>query len=186
LSSPDGLWAAQAPLLYCASVLFVFLCLAALYGSWSIPFAVLLAIPLGVLGAVAGAWLGGMQRDIFFQVGVLTTVGLSAKNAILIVEFAEHARRAGSTALAAVAHAAAQRLRPIVMTSLAFGAGIVPLLLASGPGAAAQRAIGASVLGGVLSATALGVFLIPLCYLLVARLAPTTGRTASPVSVIPA
>ncbi|WUR15606.1 multidrug efflux RND transporter permease subunit [[Empedobacter] haloabium] len=186
LSYQDRLSAGQAPLLYCASVLFVFLCLAALYGSWSIPFSVLLAIPLGVLGAVAGAWLGGMQRDIFFQVGVLTTVGLSAKNAILIVEFAEHARRAGSTALAAVAQAAAQRLRPIVMTSLAFGAGIVPLLLASGPGAAAQRAIGASVLGGVLSATLLGIFLIPLCYLLVARFAPSAGRAASTVSVIPA
>ncbi|GGY89529.1 multidrug efflux RND transporter permease subunit [Pseudoduganella plicata] len=184
LSYQDRLSAGQAPLLYCASILFVFLCLAALYGSWSIPFSVLLAIPLGVLGAVAGAWLGGMGRDIFFQVGVLTTVGLSAKNAILIVEFAEHARRAGSTALAAVTHAAAQRLRPIVMTSLAFGAGIVPLLLASGPGAAAQRAIGASVLGGVLSATVLGVFLIPLCYLLVARLAPRAPARAGATSGI--
>ncbi|GGC17393.1 multidrug efflux RND transporter permease subunit [Pseudoduganella buxea] len=185
LSYQDRLSAGQAPLLYCASILFVFLCLAGLYGSWSIPFSVLLAIPLGVLGAVAGAWLGGMQRDIFFQVGVLTTVGLSAKNAILIVEFAEGARRAGSTALQAVAMAAAQRLRPIVMTSLAFGAGIVPLLMATGPGAAAQRAIGASVLGGVLSATLLGVFLIPLCYLLVARLAP---RVAVPPvsSTVPA
>jgi hydrophobe/amphiphile efflux-1 (HAE1) family protein len=185
LSYQDRLSAGQAPLLYCASILFVFLCLAALYGSWSIPFSVLLAVPLGVLGAVAGAWLGGMGRDIFFQVGVLTTVGLSAKNAILIVEFAEHARRAGGTALAAVTHAAAQRLRPIVMTSLAFGAGIVPLLLAGGPGAAAQRAIGASVLGGVLSATVLGVFLIPLCYLLVARLAPRAAVRAAASTPLP-
>ena len=185
LSYQDRLSAGQAPPLYCASILFVFLCLAALYGSWSIPFSVLLAIPLGVLGAVAGAWLGGMGRDIFFQVGVLTTVGLSAKNAILIVEFAESARRAGSTALTAVTHAAAQRLRPIVMTSLAFGAGIVPLLLASGPGATAQRAIGASVLGGVLSATVLGVFLIPLCYLLVARLAPRAPVRAAASTPFP-
>ena len=165
LSYQDQLSRGQAPLLYAVSVLFVFLCLAALYGSWSIPFCVLLAIPPGVLGAVAGAGLLGLERDIFFQVGVLATVGLSAKNAILIVEFAEAAVRAGQAPWAAVTAAASQRLRPILMTSLAFGAGIVPLVLASGPGAPAQQAIGASVLGGVLLSTALGVFLVPLFYL---------------------
>ncbi|WP_028104737.1 multidrug efflux RND transporter permease subunit [Pseudoduganella violaceinigra] len=165
LSYQDQLARGQAPLLYAASVLFVFLCLAALYGSWSIPFCVLLAIPPGVLGAVLGAGLLGLERDIFFQVGVLATVGLSAKNAILIVEFAEAAVRAGQAPWAAVTAAASQRLRPILMTSLAFGAGIVPLVVASGPGAAAQQAIGASVLGGVLLSTALGVFLVPLFYL---------------------
>ncbi|XLZ69914.1 multidrug efflux RND transporter permease subunit [Massilia sp. SR12] len=183
LSYQDQLSRAQAPLLYAVSVLFVFLCLAALYGSWSIPFCVLLAIPPGVLGAVAGAGLLGLERDIFFQVGVLATVGLSAKNAILIVEFAQAAVRAGQAPWAAVSAAASQRLRPILMTSLAFGAGIVPLVLASGPGAAAQQAIGASVLGGVLLSTALGVFLVPLFYFSILTLG---SRRVLPHDPVPA
>ncbi|WP_431478724.1 multidrug efflux RND transporter permease subunit [Massilia eburnea] len=181
LSYQDQLSRGQAPLLYAVSVLFVFLCLAGLYGSWSIPFCVLLAIPPGVLGAVAGAGLLGLERDIFFQVGVLATVGLSAKNAILIVEFAEAAVRAGQAPWSAVTAAASQRLRPILMTSLAFGAGIVPLVLASGPGAAAQQAIGASVLGGVMLSTALGVFLVPLFYLSILKLGQRRAIANDPV-----
>jgi hydrophobe/amphiphile efflux-1 (HAE1) family protein len=171
LSYQDKRSSGQAPLLYAVSVLFVFLCLAALYESWSIPLSVLLAMPLGVLGAVAAVTLLGMNRDIFFQVGVLTTMGLSAKNAILIVEFAERAVRQGQGTLAAVIAGASARLRPILMTSLAFGAGIVPLALATGPGAAGQRAIGASVLGGVVSSTLLSLVFVPLCYLVVMKLA---------------
>ncbi len=170
LSYQDKISGDQAPVLYVVSVLFVFLCLAALYESWSIPVAVMLVIPLGLLGAVAGVMLLGMKNDIFFQVGVLTTIGLAAKNAILIVEFAESEIARGEMPMAAVVHAASQRLRPILMTSLAFGAGIIPLVFATGPGAAAQNAIGASVLGGVISGTALAIFFVPLCYLLIARL----------------
>ncbi|MEN0035909.1 MAG: multidrug efflux RND transporter permease subunit [Cellvibrio sp.] len=169
LSYQEKISSGQAPLLYAVSILFVFLCLAALYESWSIPFSVLMVIPLGLLGAVLGANLLGMTRDIFFQVGVLTTIGLSAKNAILIVEFAEHAMRQGQGVMQAIIAGASQRLRPIVMTSLAFGAGVVPLVLATGPGAAGQNAIGASVLGGVVSATVCVIFLVPLCYLLIVR-----------------
>ena len=184
LSYQDKVSSGQAPLLYAVSILFVFLCLAALYESWSIPVAVLMAIPLGVLGAVGGVSLLGMNRDIFFQVGVLTTMGMSAKNAILIVEFAETAMRQGQGALQAVLAGASQRLRPIVMTSLAFGAGIVPLVLSSGPGAAGQRAIGASVLGGVVSATLLAIFFVPLFYLLMMRLRGryTARRLAAPAA----
>lgn len=167
LSYQDKISSGQAPLLYGVSILFVFLCLAALYESWIIPFSVLLVLPLGVLGAVLGVTLLGINRDIFFQVGMLTTMGLSAKNAILIVEFAETSVRNGQSIVTAVIAAASQRLRPIVMTSLAFGAGILPLLFASGPGAAGQHAIGASVLGGVISATLLAIFFVPLCYLLI-------------------
>ncbi|WP_221797904.1 multidrug efflux RND transporter permease subunit [Oceanobacter mangrovi] len=170
LSYQDRVSSGQAPLLYLVSVLFVFLCLAVLYGSWSIPFSVLLVIPLGLLGAVAGVMLLGTRNDIFFQVGVLTTMGLSAKNAILIVEFAELAVRQGSKPLTAALEAARQRLRPILMTSLAFGAGVVPLVLATGPGAAAQQAIGSAVLGGVASATLLVLLYVPLCYVLIRRI----------------
>ncbi|MBY0239932.1 MAG: multidrug efflux RND transporter permease subunit [Burkholderiaceae bacterium] len=167
LSFQERLSGGQAPLLYAASVLFVFLCLAVLYGNWAAPLAVLLAVPLGVVGAVAAVTASGLARDIYFQVGVLATAGLAAKNAILIVECAESALRAGMAPLAAAVTAAMARVRPIVMTSLAFGAGIVPLVLATGPGAGAQQAIGASVLGGMVSSTALGVFIAPLCWYVV-------------------
>lgn len=179
LSYQEKLSSGQAPLLYAVSILFVFLCLAALYESWSIPFSVLMVIPLGLLGAVLSANLLGLARDIFFQVGVLTTIGLSAKNAILIVEFAESAVRQGQGVLAAVMAAATQRLRPIVMTSLAFGAGVIPLVWATGPGAAGQNAIGASVLGGVISATVFVIFLVPLCYLLVVRATTRLGKVVN-------
>jgi multidrug efflux pump len=164
LSYQERLSGAQAPALYALSILVVFLCLAALYESWSIPLSVLLVIPLGVVGAVAAASLRGLYNDIYFQVGLLTTIGLSAKNAILIVEFAEAAERAGATAVEAAFLAARLRLRPILMTSLAFIAGVFPLTIASGAGASSQNDIGTGVIGGMLTATALAIFLVPLFY----------------------
>jgi len=160
----------QAPLLYAVSVLFIFLCLAALYESWSVPFSVMLVVPLGILGALAASHLGGQNNDVFFQVGLLTTVGLSAKNAILIVEFAETLRAQGMGLLDATLKACRQRLRPILMTSLAFGMGVLPLALASGAGSGSQRAIGVGVLGGMISATVLGIYFVPLFYLWVKTL----------------
>jgi hydrophobe/amphiphile efflux-1 (HAE1) family protein len=172
----------QAPLLYAVSVLFIFLCLAALYESWSIPFSVMLVVPLGILGALAASHLGGQRNDVFFQVGLLTTVGLSAKNAILIVEFAETLRNQGMGLLEATLKACRQRLRPILMTSLAFGMGVLPLALASGAGSGSQRAIGFGVLGGMISATVLGIYFVPLFYLwvknLFARRAPQAPSAA--------
>jgi hydrophobe/amphiphile efflux-1 (HAE1) family protein len=155
----------QAPLLYAVSVLFIFLCLAALYESWSVPFSVMLVVPLGIIGALAASHLGGQMNDVFFQVGLLTTVGLSAKNAILIVEFAETLLGQGMGLLDAVLKSSRQRLRPILMTSLAFMMGVLPLAFASGAGSGSQRAIGVGVLGGMASATVLGIFFVPLFYL---------------------
>jgi multidrug efflux pump len=175
LSYQERLSGGQAPLLFALSILVVFLCLAALYESWSVPFSVMLVIPLGVLGAVIAASLRGLSNDIYFQVGLLATIGLSAKNAILIIEFAEAALRRGVPLLDAVAEGARLRLRPILMTSLAFLAGVIPLALATGAGSASQIAIGTGVFGGVLAATALGIFFVPLFYLLVKRLAGRWG-----------
>jgi hydrophobe/amphiphile efflux-1 (HAE1) family protein len=155
----------QAPMLYAVSVLFIFLCLAALYESWSVPFSVMLVVPLGIIGALAASHLGGQMNDVFFQVGLLTTVGLSAKNAILIVEFAETLLAQGMGLLDATLKACRQRLRPILMTSLAFMMGVLPLAYASGAGSGSQRAIGVGVLGGMGSATLLGIFFVPLFYL---------------------
>ena len=163
---------AQAPMLYALSILVVFLCLAALYESWSIPFSVLLVIPLGVLGAVLFTWLRGFNNDIYLQVGLLTVVGLSAKNAILIIEFAKEHQEEGYSLREAVMTAARQRLRPIIMTSLAFGLGVVPLFIATGPGSGSQNAIGTSVLGGVVTATLLGIFFIPMFYIWVRSMFP--------------
>ena len=168
----------QAPLLYAVSILFIFLCLAALYESWSVPFSVMLVVPLGIFGALVASHLGGQANDVFFQVGLLTTVGLSAKNAILIVEFAETLTREGMGLLDATLKACRQRLRPILMTSLAFGMGVLPLALASGAGSGAQRAIGFGVLGGMISATVLGIFFVPLFYLWVKRLFSRSPRAS--------
>jgi len=168
----------QAPMLYALSILVVFLCLAALYESWSIPFSVLLVIPLGVLGAVIFTWLRGFANDIYLQVGLLTVVGLSAKNAILIIEFAKEHQEEGYSLREAVMTAARQRLRPIIMTSLAFGLGVVPLFLANGPGSGSQNAIGTSVVGGVLTATFLGIFFIPMFYIWVRSMFPYKGNEA--------
>jgi len=185
LSYQERLSGGQAPLLFALSILVVFLCLAALYESWSVPFSVMLVIPLGVLGAVIAAALRGLSNDIYFQVGLLATIGLSAKNAILIIEFAEAALRRGIPLLDAVAEGARLRLRPILMTSLAFLAGVVPLALATGAGSASQVAIGTGVFGGVLAATALGIFFVPLFYLLVKRAAGRFFRRSSGVAATP-
>ena len=158
---------AQTPLLYSLSLLVVFLCLAALYESWSIPTAVLLAAPLGVLGAVLASFVRGMERDIYFQVAMLTTVGLTSKNAILIVEFAKDNLAKGMELVEATMTAVRDRLRPILMTSLAFGFGVLPLALANGAGAGAQRAIGTGVLGGMLVGTFLGLFFVPLFFVII-------------------
>ena len=159
----------QAPLLYALSLAVVFLCLAALYESWSIPFAVMLAMPIGVLGALLWTWLGGYQNGVFFQVGLLTVIGLTGKNAILIVEFARERYEAGEQLFDAVREAARQRFRPIIMTSMAFSLGVLPLVLSTGAGSGGRNAIGTSVLGGTLSATVLGVLFVPLFFVLVTR-----------------
>ncbi|GAB0147599.1 MULTISPECIES: efflux RND transporter permease subunit [unclassified Marichromatium] len=158
---------AQAPALYALSALVVFLALAALYESWSVPFAVMLAVPLGVLGAVLAATGRGLPSDIYFQVGLLATIGLAAKNAILIVEFARTLQEQGKSAIEAAIEAARMRIRPIVMTSLAFGFGVLPLALSSGAGSGSQHAIGTGVLGGVVASTLLGVLFVPLFFVLV-------------------
>ena len=160
----------QAPYLYALAVLVVFLCLAALYESWTIPLSVMLAVPVGVLGALAAALLFGQSNDVYFKVGILTTIGLAAKNAILIIEFAADLEKGGKGLLDATVEAAHLRLRPILMTSIAFSLGVLPLAIATGAGAAAQNAIGIGVLGGVLTATFIGIFMVPAFYVVVRRL----------------
>jgi multidrug efflux pump subunit AcrB len=157
----------QAPLLVALSILVVFLSLAALYESWSIPISVIMVVPLGVLGALAAATSFGMSNDVYFQVGLLTTIGLSAKNAILIVEFARELHAQGRSALEAAIEAAHMRMRPIVMTSMAFVLGVLPLAIANGAGSASQNAIGTGVIGGMLTATFLATFLIPMFFVVV-------------------
>lgn len=157
----------QAPLLYAVSIVFVFLCLAALYESWSVPFSVILVVPLGVIGTVLATRVTGLSNDVYFQVGLLTTVGLAAKNAILIVEFAKHLQEQGQGLMDATLTAARLRLRPILMTSLAFMFGVMPLALSSGAGSAGRQAIGTGVLGGMFSATVLGIFFVPLFFVLI-------------------
>ncbi|MFT3965767.1 MAG: efflux RND transporter permease subunit [Sphingobium sp.] len=187
LSYQEKLSGGQAPLLYGLSILVVFLCLAALYESWSIPLAVLLVIPLGLVGAVLAVTVRGLENNIYFQVGLLTTMGLAAKNAILIVEFAELAHRQGRDAVAAAVEAARLRFRPILMTSFAFIAGVVPLAVATGAGAQSRVAIGTAVVGGMLTATILAIFYVPLFFVTISRLfagkakpseTPATGATA--------
>jgi HAE1 family hydrophobic/amphiphilic exporter-1/multidrug efflux pump len=160
---------ANAPYLYAISLLVVFLCLAALYESWSIPVSVMLVVPLGVLGAVIATLLGKHANDVYFQVGLLATIGLAAKNAILIVEFAKELVAHGKAPAEAAIEAAKMRLRPILMTSLAFVLGVLPLAIAKGAGAGAQNAIGVAVTGGVLAATFLGVLLVPVFFVLIVR-----------------
>ncbi len=158
---------AQAPLLYAISILFVFLCLAALYESWTVPLSVMLAVPLGVLGALLATWTRGLANDVYFQVGLITTVGLASKNAILIVEFAVQLQEQGRKLLDATLEAVRMRLRPILMTSLAFGFGVVPLALGTGAGAGGRNAIGTAVLGGTVASTVLGIFMVPVFFLLI-------------------
>jgi multidrug efflux pump len=147
----------------------VFLCLAALYESWAIPFSVMLVVPLGVIGALAAAQLRGLSNDVFFQVGLLTTIGLSAKNAILIVEFAKDLHEDGMGLIEATMTAVRMRLRPILMTSFAFILGVLPLAITKGAGAASQNAIGTGVMGGMISATVLALLFVPLFFVLVCR-----------------
>jgi len=169
LSYEERTSGANAPALYAISLLVVFLCLAALYESWSIPVSVMLVVPLGVLGAVLATLGRGLANDVFFQVGLLTTVGLSAKNAILIVEFAKELHERGKGVVEAALEAARMRLRPILMTSLAFVLGVLPLAIAHGAGAGGQTAIGTAVIGGMLSATVLAILFVPLFFVLIAR-----------------
>ena len=184
LSLQERLSGNQAPLLMALSLLVVFLCLAALYESWSIPTAVLLVVPLGMLGAMLAVSLRGLPNDVFFKVGLITLIGLSAKNAILIIEFAKHLLDQGHSPVDAALQAARLRLRPIVMTSLAFILGVVPLAIASGAGSASQQAIGTGVIGGMLSAT-LAVVFVPVFFVVVMRLARRRQPVAAPPMASP-
>jgi multidrug efflux pump len=177
LSYEERASGSQAFALYGISMIVVFLCLAALYESWAIPVSVMLVVPLGVLGAVAATLMRGMSNDVYFQVGLLTTIGLSAKNAILIVEFAKEHFEAGESLLDAALHAAKERLRPILMTSLAFVLGVVPLAIATGAGAGGRTAIGTGVIGGVVTGTVLAVFFVPLFFVVVLKLFRTKRAT---------
>lgn len=170
LSLQEKLASGQAMSLYAISILVVFLCLAALYESWSVPFSVIMVIPLGLLGAALAAWMRGLSNDVYFQVALLTTIGLSSKNAILIVEFAEASVAQGYSLTRAAMRAAQTRLRPIIMTSLAFIAGVMPLAVATGAGANSRVAIGTGIIGGTLTATLLAIFFVPLFFVLVKRL----------------
>jgi multidrug efflux pump len=167
---------AQTPLLYTLSILVVFLCLAALYESWSIPTSVLMVAPLGILGIAIAATLRGLERDIYFEVAMLTTIGLTSKNAILIISFAKDNLEQGMELIEATMQAVRDRLRPIIMTSLAFGMGVLPLALANGAGSGAQHAIGTGVLGGMIVGAFLGVFFIPLFFVVVQKRVGRHGR----------
>lgn len=182
LSYQERLSGDQEAILYAISALVVFLCLAALYESWAVPFAVMLSVPVGILGALVTTWYFGQANDVYFKVGLLTTIGLAARNAILIVEFAQSLRSQGKALMEATITAARQRLRPILMTSLAFGFGILPLVLATGAGANAQKSIGTGMLGGIIFSAIIGIVLVPVFYVAVIkatgvfRADPKTGK----------
>ena len=182
-SREEKLSGSQATILLAFSMLAVFLCLAALYESWAIPVAVLLVVPLGVLGALAGVWFRGMPNDVYFKVGLITVIGLSAKNAILIIEFAKDLQAEGKGLIEATLMACHLRFRPIVMTSLAFILGVLPLAISTGAGANSQRAIGTGVMGGMITATVLAVFLVPVFYVVVRRLFPASRGAAHGTSI---
>ncbi len=175
LSYEERLSGDQAPALYALSLLVVFLCLAAMYESWSIPFSVMLVVPLGVLGALLATYGRGLSNDVYFQIGLLTTIGLSARNAILIVEFAKSLHSQGMSLAEAAIEASRIRLRPIIMTSLAFVLGVTPLAIATGAGAGSKHAIGTGVIGGMLTAMILAIFFVPLFYVLVSGLFKTAN-----------
>jgi len=170
LSYQERMARAQAGLLYTFSILVILLCVAALYESWTIPIANMLMLPLGLFGATLATSLRGLPNDVYFQIGCLTTLGLTTKNAILIIQFARERRAQGVGLVEATLGAARTRLRPVIMTSLAFFFGVLPLALAGGAGAGAQNAIGTAVVGGMLSATFIDLFFIPLFYVLVSSL----------------
>ncbi|MTD28605.1 multidrug efflux RND transporter permease AcrD [Erwinia sorbitola] len=175
-SLQERMTGAQAPALYALSLLVVFLCLAALYESWSIPFSVMLVVPLGVIGALVATWLRGLENDVYFQVGLLTVIGLSAKNAILIVEFANEINTRGRDLVESTLEASRQRLRPILMTSLAFIFGVLPMVISNGAGSSSQHAVGTGVMGGMISATVLAIFFVPLFFVLVRRRFPLRDK----------
>ena len=187
-SREEKLSGSQATILLAFSMLAVFLCLAALYESWSIPVAVLLVVPLGVLGSLSGVWLRGMPNDVYFKVGLITIIGLSAKNAILIIEFAKDLQAEGKSLIEATLEACHLRFRPILMTSFAFILGVLPLALANGAGSASQRAIGTGVMGGMITATLLAVFLVPVFYVVIrsvfkgGHVAPHSTLLSSPAT----
>ena len=179
-SLQERLSGSQAPALYAISLLVVFLCLAALYESWSIPFAVMLVVPLGVVGALIATWARGLENDVYFQVGLLTVIGLSAKNAILIVEFANDINSRGRDLMASTLEACRQRLRPILMTSLAFVFGVLPMVISQGAGSGSQHAVGTGVMGGMISATLLAIFFVPLFFVLIRQRFPLKTRNGAP------
>jgi HAE1 family hydrophobic/amphiphilic exporter-1 len=179
LSYQERMASAQAPLLYAFSIFVIFLCLAALYESWTIPISVLLVLPLGVIGGIIASSLRGLENDVYFQIGLLTTMGLATKNAILIVQFAKGGLEKGMGLIEATVEGAKLRFRPILMTSLAFGFGVLPLAITTGAGAGAQNAIGTSVLGGMVTATVLVVIFVPLFYVLIERIFGRQHRQAS-------
>ena len=170
LSYQEQLASGQTLALYLISILVIFLCLAALYESWSVPFSVLLVIPLGIVGAVLAATLRGLENDVYFRVALLTTIGLSSKNAILIVEFAEAAYHRGASLIDAAVTGARLRLRPILMTSLAFVAGVLPLAVSTGAGANSRVSIGSGIVGGTLTGTVIAIFFVPVFFVIVRRL----------------
>jgi multidrug efflux pump subunit AcrB len=176
LSYQQRISSSQAPLLYAFSILVIFLCVAALYESWPIPLANLLMLPLGVFGAALATWSRGLHNDVYFQIGFLTTLGLTTKNAILIIQFARERMAHGVDVVTATLEAARLRLRPVLMTSLAFFFGVLPLAIATGAGAGAMNAIGTAVTGGMLSATFIDLFYIPLFFVMVSRFFKKKGQ----------
>jgi HAE1 family hydrophobic/amphiphilic exporter-1 len=189
LSYQERMASSQAPLLYAFSFIVIFLCLAALYESWTVPISILLVLPLGVIGGIMASSFRGLANDVYFQIGLLTTLGLTTKNAILIVQYAMNKLQQGMGLAEATLEGAKLRFRPIVMTSLAFGFGVLPLALTTGAGAGAQNAIGTSVLGGMVTGTFLAVFFIPLFYFMIYRLMerkkPGQTNAAEPVAAPP-
>ena len=182
LSLQEQLSGSQTPLLLALSLLVVFLSLAALYESWSIPISVIMVVPIGMLGALGAASAFGMSNDVYFKVGLLTTIGLSAKNAILIVEFARELHHQGRSVVDAAIEAAHLRLRPIGMTSMAFVLGVLPLALANGAGSGSENAVGTGVIGGMLTATFLAPFLIPMFFVVISRTLGHEKAAAEPAS----
>ena len=189
LSYQERIASSQGPILYAFSILVIFLCVAALYESWPIPLANLLMLPLGVFGATIATWGRGLHNDVYFQIGFLTTLGLTTKNAILIIQFARERMAHGEGLIEATLGAARVRLRPVIMTSLAFFFGVLPLALASGAGAGAMNAIGTAVTGGMLSATFIDLLYIPLFFVLISGAfkkkkpdTPPASGEGSPVS----
>jgi multidrug efflux pump len=179
LSYEERLSGDQATALYAISILVVFLCLAALYESWSVPFAVMLVVPLGIIGALLATYGRGLSNDVYFQIGLLTTIGLSARNAILIVEFAKSLYESGMGLAEATLEAARIRFRPIIMTSLAFVLGVTPLAISTGAGAGSKHAIGTGVIGGMLTAMVFAVFFVPFFYVAITAVFSGKKKTAS-------